>query len=181
MNVKNLIWKKVRQNLKNLNGPLGLRSGIFTSSRASKRQGPFHHGQMPFATRSFMLELSSPDIGRNCRSAHHEQNNKVCSSKELCRSLRPQHTCTSVWHCEGAATTSMSTFIMKFKILSRVRIQEEYRGFQKRENMRSPFFVLYPHDFKKGTSFCSISSNLATNEQFLKWKAQPSELSLQLR
>ena len=40
--------------------------------------------------------------------------------------------------------------------------------------MHSPFFVLYPHDFKKGTSFCSISSNLATNEQFLKWKAQPS-------
>jgi putative effector of murein hydrolase LrgA (UPF0299 family) len=39
------------------------------ASRASKRQGPSHHGQMLLSNLFFMFVPSRPDIGRNWTSA----------------------------------------------------------------------------------------------------------------
>jgi len=48
-----------------LKGPLGSRGGTSIASRASNKQGPFHHGQTLLSTLVFMFAPTRPDIGKN--------------------------------------------------------------------------------------------------------------------
>ncbi len=68
--IQQYIPKKKKQRY--LKGPLGLRSGSSTASKASNKQGPSHQSHTVVGTRSFMLSPKSPDIGRNCTSAQEQ-------------------------------------------------------------------------------------------------------------
>lgn len=51
-----------------LNAPFGSRGVISMESRASKRQGPTHHGHEFLSTLVFIFAPIRPDIGRNWTS-----------------------------------------------------------------------------------------------------------------
>lgn len=57
--------------MKYLNGPLGSRGGTSMASRASKRQGPSHHGHTLLSILVFIFAPSKPDIGRNWTSVNY--------------------------------------------------------------------------------------------------------------